>query len=150
MSVCNPTILRERFLRNRQVPRLRRRRSIPEVYIKEPRAVFLCQTSPKPPQPRVPAPKVRLHCFQPSHHVRIQLPRPMAGFLRYRGGCCKALGSQISDCRDPPPASCSRTSYPDPQIRREGGIRLPLPPGVRVRSSPLCPRANVLLRIRFS
>ena len=50
-SVGNPTVLRERFLRNRQVLRLRRRRSIPEVYIKEPRAIFLCQTSPKPPQP---------------------------------------------------------------------------------------------------
>ena len=39
-SVGNPTVLRERFLRNRQVLRLRRKRSIPEVFIKEPRAVF--------------------------------------------------------------------------------------------------------------
>ena len=35
-----PTVLHERFLRNRQVLRLRRRRSIPAAFIKEPRAVF--------------------------------------------------------------------------------------------------------------
>ena len=44
-SMGNPTVLRERFLRNRQVLRLRRRRTIPAAFIKEPRAVFLM---PKP------------------------------------------------------------------------------------------------------
>ena len=149
-SVGNPTVLRERFLRNRQVLRLRRRRSIPEVFIKEPRAVFLCHTSPKPPQPRVLAPKVRLHCFQPSHHVRIQLPRPMGGFLRHRGGYCKASGGQIPDRGDPPQATCSRTGYSDLQIWREVCIHLSLPPRARVRSPPLRPGVNVLLRTRFS
>ena len=55
-SVGNPTVLLERFLRNRQVFRLRRRRPIPGAFIKEPRAVFLCQTSPQPSQPQVLAP----------------------------------------------------------------------------------------------
>ena len=39
-SVGNPTVLRERFLRNRKVLRLRKRRSIPAAFIKEPRVVF--------------------------------------------------------------------------------------------------------------
>ena len=39
-SMGNPTVLLERFLRNRQVFRLRRRRSIPTAFIKKPRAVF--------------------------------------------------------------------------------------------------------------
>ena len=38
-SVGNPTVPRERFLRNRQVFRLRRKRSIPIAFIKEPRVV---------------------------------------------------------------------------------------------------------------
>ena len=40
-SVGNPTVSLGRFLRNRQVFRLRRRRSIPVAFIKEPRAVFI-------------------------------------------------------------------------------------------------------------
>ena len=56
-SVGNPTVLRERFLRNRRVLRLRRRCSIPEVFIKEPRVVFLCQTSPNLPNPEFQHPR---------------------------------------------------------------------------------------------
>ena len=41
-SVGNPTVPLERFLRNRQVFRLRRRRSIPVAFIKEPRAALFC------------------------------------------------------------------------------------------------------------
>ena len=40
-SVGNPTVPLGRFLRNRQVFRLRRRRLIPAAFIKEPRAVFI-------------------------------------------------------------------------------------------------------------
>ena len=40
-SVGNPTVPLERFLRNRQVFRLRRRRSIPVAFIKEPRVIFI-------------------------------------------------------------------------------------------------------------
>ena len=39
-SVGNPTVPLEKFLRNRQVFRLRRRRSISVAFIKEPRAVL--------------------------------------------------------------------------------------------------------------
>ena len=39
-SVGNPTVPLERFLRNRQVFRLRRRHSIPVAFIKVPRAVL--------------------------------------------------------------------------------------------------------------
>ena len=149
-SMGNPTVLWERFLRNRQVLRLRRRRSILVAFIKEPRAVFLCQTSPHPSQPRVLAPKVRLHCFKLPSHVRTQPAGPMGGFLHYRGGYCKASGGQIFDRGGPPQASCSRTGYSDPQIWRQVCIHLPLPPRARVRSSPLRLGANVLLRTRFS
>ena len=38
-SVGNPTVPLGRFLKNRQVFRLRRRRPIPAAFIKEPRAV---------------------------------------------------------------------------------------------------------------
>ena len=37
----NSTVPLEKFLRNRQVFRLRRRRSIPVAFIKEPRVVFI-------------------------------------------------------------------------------------------------------------
>ena len=114
-SVGNPTILLERFLRNRQVFRLRRRRSIPGAFIKEPRAVFLLQTSPQPFQPQVLAPKVPLHRSKLPHHVRTQPSRSMSGLLRYRGGYRKASGGQIPDRGDPPQASCSRTGYSDPK-----------------------------------
>ena len=40
-GVGNPAIPLERFLKNRQAFRLRRRHSIPVIFIKEPRAVFI-------------------------------------------------------------------------------------------------------------
>ena len=122
------------------------------AFIKGLRPVFspLRQPFPQPLQPRVPAPKVQFNCFELPSHVRTQPSRPVGGFLCHRGGYHEAQGGKIPDRGNPPQASCSRAGYSYSQIRREGRIHLPLPPRARVRSPPLCSRAHVLLRARFS
>ena len=122
------------------------------AFIKGLRPIFspFFQPFPQPLQPRVPAPKVQFNCFELPSHIRTQPSRSVGGFLCHRGGYHEAPAGKIPDRGNTPQASCSRADYSYSQIRREGRIHLPLPPRARVRSSPLCSRAHVLLQAGFS